>query len=66
VKNAKIVKFEHSELGTLEVLVTGTREFETLQVYYGAYNVTRDLSDEDRLKILKQLSSEEDTTNANG
>lgn len=54
---AKIVTFEHSELGTLEVLVTQITEGEyglkeAFKVYYGSYDITRDLSDEDRNKIL--------------
>lgn len=51
------ITFEHSELGTLEVLVTGTIEphaagLQGFKVYYGAYDITRDLSEEDRSKIL--------------
>jgi hypothetical protein len=68
-KRSRIVNFEHSELGTLEVLVTGYENaqgkgFDSFNVYYGSYNITSDLSDEDRLRLIKQLNVE--VTRANG
>lgn len=63
MSNYKYVTFEHSELGTLQVLVTRSIEGEygireAFRVYYGGTDITRDLSDEDRLKLLNQVNEE--------
>ncbi len=60
----RYITFEHSELGTLEVLVTGIREahgigLDGFKVYYGAYDITRDLSDEDRNTVLNLAINKE-------
>lgn len=62
--SSHILTFEHSELGTLEVLVTGTLDhtghsLNGFKVYYGSYDITRDLSEEDRLKVLSLALEEE-------
>ena len=58
--NSKIVNIKHPELGDLEVLVTGLKDMNTMRVYYGSYEITRDLDEDVRLEIIKKVS------NANG